>query len=79
MSAMSSTDEKLDRIVEALQQVNVNLEGLRVGMTSLIQASEDHETRIRAIERWQTSLTPILAVLTFMLGAVFTEMLERFI
>ncbi len=76
---MTSTDEKLDRIVEALQQVNVNLEGLRVSMASLIQAVEDHETRIRVVERWQSNLTPILAALTFLLGAVFTEMLGRFI
>ena len=76
---MSSTDEKLDRIVEALQEVNVNLEGLRVSMTSLIQASEDHETRIRTVERWQSNLTPFLAALTFILGAVFTEMLGRFV
>ena len=76
---MSSTDEKLDRIVEALQEVNVNLEGLRVSMTSLMQASEDHETRIRAVERWQSNLTPFLAALTFILGAVFTEMLGRFV
>ena len=76
---MSSTDEKLDRIVEALQEVNVNLEGLRVSMTSLMHANEDHETRIRAVERWQSNLTPFLAALTFILGAVFTEMLGRFI
>lgn len=76
---MNSTDERLDRIVEGLQQVNVNLEGLRVSLSSLIQSSEDHEARIRAIERWQNKLTPVLAVLTFMLGAVFTEMLDRVI
>ena len=76
---MTHTDETLDRIVEAVQQVNVNLEGLRVSMTSLIQICDDHETRIRSIERWQNNLTPVLAVLTFILGAIFTETLKRFI
>ena len=76
---MTLADDKLDRIVEALQQVNVNLESLRGKLSTLIQAREDHETRIRSIERWQHNLTPILAVLTFMLGAVFTEMLDRFL
>ena len=76
---MGANDERLDRIVESLQQINVHLEGLRVSLTSLVQDSEDHETRIRAVERWQSNLTPILAFLTFVLGAVFTEMLGRFI
>ena len=74
---MSTMDEKLDRIVETLQQVNVNLESLRVTLSSLVEVSDDHESRIRLIERWQQNLTPVLAVLTFLLGAVFTEVLDR--
>ena len=70
-------DEKLDRIVETLQQVNINLESLRVTLSSLVEVSDDHESRIRLIERWQQNLTPVLAVLTFMLGAIFTEVLDR--
>ena len=70
-------DEKLDRIVETLQQVNINLESLRVTLSALVEVSDDHESRIRTIERWQQNLTPVLAVLTFMLGAVFTEVLDR--
>ena len=70
-------DEKLDRIVETLQQVNINLESLRVTLSSLVEISDDHELRIRTVERWQQNLTPVLAVLTFMLGAVFTEVLDR--
>ncbi len=76
---MNGVDERLDRIVETLQSVNVNLEGLRVSLTAVTQLVEDHETRIRAVERWQNNLTPVLAVLTFILGAVFTRMLDRFI
>ena len=74
---MSAMDEKLDRIVETLQQVNVNLESLRVTLSSLVEVSDDHESRIRTVERWQQNLTPVLAVLTFMLGAIFTEVLDR--
>jgi len=75
----NATDEKLDRIVESLGQVNVNLESVRVSISSLIQVADDHEKRLRVIERWQNHLTPILAVITFMLGATFTVALERFI
>lgn len=76
---MNPMDEKLDRIVESLQQVNVNLESLRVSLSSLIGVSDDHESRIRTIERWQQNLTPVLAVLTFMLGALFTQALDRWL
>ena len=74
---MIAMDEKLDRIVETLQQVNVNLESLRVTLSSLVAVSDDHESRIRSTERWQQNLTPVLAVLTFLLGAIFTEVLDR--
>lgn len=76
---MTLSDEKLDRIVEALQQVNVTLESLRVSLSSLVQVSDDHEQRIRVVERWQNNLTPVLAAMTFMLGVVFSMALERFL
>lgn len=76
---MNAADDKLDRIVEVLQQVNVALEGLRVNLSSLIQVSEDHEQRLRSIEKWQNNLTPVLAAITFMLGVVFSVALERFL
>jgi len=44
-----------------------------------MQTSRDHEQRLRSMERWQHNLTPILAALTFILGAVFSEMLGRII
>lgn len=74
---MSAINERLDRVLEALQQVNVNLEGLRVSLLGLVKASQDHEMRLRRVERWHHNLTPVLAALTFLLGAVFTEMLGR--
>ena len=76
---MAPSDERLDRIVEALQQVNVNLEGLRVTFSSVVEAMGDHEQRLRAIEHWRNRLTPILAVVTFVLGAAIAAVFQRWI
>ena len=73
----SRSDEKLDRIVEALHEVNVNLGGLQVTLTGLVEVTNDHETRLRVIERWQNNLMPILVAMTFVLGVTFTEVIER--
>ncbi|WP_237229048.1 hypothetical protein [Rubinisphaera sp. JC750] len=75
---MENQDEdKLDRIVEAVHGVSVQLESLRTTLQQLQTASLDHEKRLRSIERWQNNLTPILAAMTFMLGASFTQVLDR--
>lgn len=70
-------DEHLDRILESLAQVNVNLEGLRVSLQAVIETTTDHEQRLRAIERWKHNLTPILAAITFLLGAVASIALDH--
>lgn len=70
-------DEKLDRIVEAVHGVSVQLESLRTTLQQLQTSSLDHEKRLRSIERWQNNLTPILAAMTFVLGASFTQVLDR--
>lgn len=69
--------DKLDRIFEALQLLNVNLENLRVTLATQIQVADDHEQRLRSIERWHNSLTPVLAAITFTLGAVVSITLDR--
>ncbi|MBR9801560.1 MAG: hypothetical protein ACE37I_19810 [Rubinisphaera brasiliensis] len=75
---MENQDEdKLDRIVEAVHGVSVQLESLRTTLQQLQTASLDHEKRLRSIERWQNNLTPILAAMTFVLGASFTQVLDR--
>ncbi|MDA0833448.1 MAG: hypothetical protein O2955_04750 [Planctomycetota bacterium] len=74
---MSLLEERLERIQESLQSINVHLENLRVSIASALQRGDDHETRLRFIERWQHKLTPILAILTFLVGAVFSHLLER--
>ncbi len=73
----SSHDERIDRLVEAVQQTNLLLEGLKVTMAQHSVRSVDHEERLRVIERWHQYLTPILAALTFLSGVVFSEMVQR--
>ncbi len=65
-------DESLDRILESLCQIQVSLESLRVSVVSMSDALEDHEIRLRKIEAWKHNLSPVLAVLTFVLGAIFS-------
>ncbi len=72
-------DERLDRIIESLSEVNVHLEGVRIAMQTLNETTADHELRLRTIERWKYNLTPMLAVMTFILGAVFSVALERYL
>ncbi|MCA8997250.1 MAG: hypothetical protein KDA36_09265 [Planctomycetaceae bacterium] len=65
-------EDQIDRIIESLSQINVSLENLRVSLLALAETCADHEERIRAIERWKNSLTPLLASMTFILGAIFS-------
>ncbi|MEZ6056545.1 MAG: hypothetical protein R3C01_07560 [Planctomycetaceae bacterium] len=69
----------LERILDTLGQINVNVESLRVTLTALVETAGDHERRIRSNERWRFNLTPVLAVMTFVLGAIFTVTLERYL
>ncbi len=73
----STTDERMDRLIEAVQHTNILLEGMKVSLTQLTERSVDHEARLRTIERWRHTLTPILAALTFLSGVVFSEMIQR--
>ncbi len=72
-------DDKLDRIMESVQQANVQLESLRVSVIALVQQQDDHEQRLRTLERWRNNLTPIFALVTFVIGSLFTAVLERFL
>lgn len=74
---MANNDERLDRVVESLQQINVNLEGLRVALIDLTETSADHEQRLRSVERWRHNLTPVLAAVTFVLGAICSVAIQR--
>ena len=72
-------DDKLDRIMESVSRMSVNLESVRVSVLALVSQQEDHEQRLRILERWRNNLTPIFAVLTFVIGSLFTAALERFL
>lgn len=72
-------DEKLDRILDSLHQVNLHLESLRVSLAAVVELTADHEHRLRTVERWRHNLTPLLTIATFTLGAVLTELLSRLI
>ncbi|MBI1346180.1 hypothetical protein GC163_07805 [bacterium] len=70
-------DDKLDRVLESLQQVAVSVESLRVSLNRLIDVTEDHEQRLRRLETWRNNLTPVIAVSTFVLGSLFNAFLHR--
>lgn len=76
---MATTDQRLERIVEALGQLQVSLESLRGSLGTIVQTSADHEERLRSIERFQNMLTPTLAAITFVLGVVAKEAVGRWI
>jgi hypothetical protein len=69
-------DDKLDRIMESLQQLSVNVESVRVSLNGLLQVADDHEQRLRTLERWRNNLTPVIAVITFLLGSLFNAALR---
>lgn len=70
-------DDKLERIMESLQQLSVSVENLRVTLQTLVRESQDHELRLRVIERWRSNLTPVFALLTFIGGTLFSAALNR--
>lgn len=70
-------EESLDRLVESLALINVNLEGLRVSLVSVTETKTDHEQRLRSMERWRYQLSPVIAFITFVLGAVCNAAMER--
>ena len=74
---MSTVDEKLDRLIHSVQSMAVKIEQLRIGVDAMAKANADHEQRLRVIERWHNKMSPLLAVATFVLGAVFKMTLER--
>jgi hypothetical protein len=70
-------EDRLDRILESLSRIQVTIESLRMSLLSISDAVHDHEGRLRNVERWKHQLTPVLAVVTFVLGIVVTALVER--
>lgn len=77
VNQMATMDEKLDRLIASVQSVNVKIEQMRTTLGTMSQTSTDHESRLRAVERWQNTSSPLLMVLTFVLGATFKAGLDR--
>lgn len=76
---MPLTDECVDRIIESLAQVNVNLESLRVSLQMLTEIKMDHELRLRSLERWNHNQAPLVAAATFLLGAVCSAAVQKWL
>jgi hypothetical protein len=74
---MSSVEEKLERLFDTLAEIQLSLEALRGSMTPLIAARQDHEDRLRSLERRHYKLLPLSAVTTFALGVLFKIGLEK--
>ena len=79
MDPVYFADDRLDRIAETLVRMNGHLESLRVTISALAETERDHELRLRSMERWKHTLTPILAAGTFLLGATCSIAIEKFL
>lgn len=69
-------DEQLDRLIESLAQINVNLEGLRVSLSWLQETRADHEGRLRSLERWRYHATTWIGLAALLLGGILTRSVE---
>lgn len=76
---MNSPDDRLDLIAAAVTRIDVHLEGLRVALSALTESSHDHEFRIRSMERWRYQVTSLLAAAAFVLGALVSAAVDRWL
>jgi len=74
---MEEQEYRLTEILRHLQELQVAMEGLRGSMQSALRSGEDHEDRLRKIERWQNQMSPLLALGTFVGGVIFQVMLTH--
>jgi hypothetical protein len=74
-SAMPS--DTLATLAAELHSLRITLERLRVTLSALARVTDDHEARVRVLERRQQSLTPVISALTFVLGIVVTQLIGR--
>lgn len=71
--------DSLAILVTELHSLRVTLERLQVTLTALARVADDHEARVRVLERRQQSLTPVVSALTFILGIVMTQLVAKLI
>lgn len=69
--------DSLTALTTELHSLRVTLERLRVTLNALVRITDDHEARVRVLERRQQSMTPLLSALAFLLGVVATELIGR--
>lgn len=67
-----SDDERIDRLIESLRKISVQLENLRVSLLALHQDIGDHEERLRVVEQWKHNLSPVLAIVSFVVGVILS-------
>ena len=63
-------DERIDRLVDSLRKISVQLENLRVSLLALHEDLSDHEQRLRIVEQWKHNLSPVLAIVSFVMGVM---------
>lgn len=69
--------ERLDAIANEIHDVRVLIEGVRAAVGNIVQLAEDHEQRLRVLEKWRNNLTPLIALGTFIGGAFFQVFVAR--
>jgi hypothetical protein len=73
-----SDDERIDRLVDSLRKISVQLENLRVSLLALHQDISDHEQRLRVVEQWKHNLSPVLAIVSFVVGVMLSAAVNHF-
>ena len=70
-------DERIDRLVESLRKISVQLENLRVSLLALHHDIGDHEQRLRLVEQWKHNLSPVLAIISFVVGVMLSAAMNH--
>lgn len=79
MKLIDEEEYRLTEILRHLQDLQLSMEGLRGSMQSALRSAEDHEERLRKVERWQNQMSPLLALGTFVGGVVFQVVMARWL
>ena len=69
--------DSLTALATELHSLRVTLERLRVTLNALVRVTDDHEARVRVLERRQQSMTPVLSALTFVLGVIVAQLAAK--
>ncbi len=68
---MSNDENKrFDQLIEKLSDMAVSFALIANAVESLDKSRDDHEERVRSLEKWKNNLSPVLAAGTFILGGI---------